>query len=187
MILARLSAVALLLAGGVVAACGSADAQNPDYGQPPDPKQFDPGSGGNDGYGYGKPGKVECPKELKRCSHTFTYPDSPGLTAVELRGDFGGPDTWVTGKAMTKKGSVWSVDVNIPLSTPVQYKFFLTPGGWTIDPAQPKETDANNNTNNVFAGKTCEPALCEEEGQLPAGVFDWRDSVIYFVFVDRFF
>lgn len=186
MILARLSAAALLLAGGVVAACGSSDATNPDFGQPPDPKQFDPGTGGNDGYGYGNVGKVECPKELKRCTHTFTYPDT-GETSVELRGDFGGPDTWVTGKAMTKKGNVWSVDVNIPLSTPVQYKFFVNGTTWKIDDAQPKITDANQNTNNVFEGKTCEPAICEEEGQLPPGVFDWRDSVIYFVFVDRFF
>ncbi len=181
-------AATLFAAGLSSAACGTSDADNRDYGTPPDPSSFNPGTGGNDPYGYGSkgPGKVECPAELKRCSHTVTYPDS-GETSVELRGDFGGPDTWVTGKPMAKKGNVWSVDILIPLDKPIQYKFFVNGTTWKIDDAQPKITDTQNNTNNTFAGKTCDPAICEEEGALPAGVFDWRDSVIYFVFVDRFF
>jgi len=183
-------ATALVVSGAAafgVAACGSSDATNRDYGQPPDPSTFNPGTGGNDPYGgYAKgPGKVECPADLKRCAHTVTYPDN-GETSVELRGDFGGPSTWEVGKPMAKKGNVWSVDIQIPLSKPIQYKFFVNGTTWTIDEAQPKITDANSNTNNTFAGKTCEPALCEEEGELPPGVFDWRDSTIYFVFVDRF-
>ncbi len=187
---ARSLAVVSVLSGVLAAAsaaCGSSDATNRDYGQPPDPSTFNPGSGGNDPYGYGSkgPGKVECPAELKRCAHTITYP-AGNETSVELRGDFGGPSTWDVGKPMAKKGNVWSVDIQIPLSKPIQYKFVVD-GVWTIDPAQPTVTDGNNNTNNTFAGKTCEPALCEEEGELPPGVFDWRDSVIYFVFVDRFF
>ncbi|MCW5836852.1 MAG: hypothetical protein KIS78_30940 [Labilithrix sp.] len=183
--LAFVSALAGVLAAAS-AACGSSDVDNRDFGQPPDPSTFNPGSGGSDGYGYGTgPGKVECPAELKRCEHTITYPVG-SETAVELRGDFGGPSTWEAGKPMEKKGGVWSVDIQVPLSTPIQYKFVVD-GTWTIDPAQPTVTDANGNTNNTFAGKTCDPALCEEEGELPPGVFDWRDSVIYFVFVDRFF
>ena len=127
-----------------------------------------------------------CPDTLKRCASTITYPFN-GETSVELRGDFGGPDTWVTGKPMTKKGNVWSVDLTVPFGKAIQYKFFVDGTTWKIDAAQPKITDANANTNNTFVGKTCEPAICEEEGALPPGVFDWRDSVIYFVFVDRFF
>lgn len=190
--LPRTFATALfVLAGGAVAsslpACGSSDVSNPDFGAPPDPSTFNPGVGGSDGYGYGS-GAVQpfvCPDALKRCGQSFTYPDS-GESSVELRGDFGGPDTWQSGKAMTKKGSVWTVDVNVPFGGPVQYKFFVNGTTWKIDPAQPTITDANQNTNNVFAGKTCEPSLCEEEGQLPPGVYDWRDAVVYFVFVDRF-
>ena len=183
--LASVSVLAGVLAAAS-AACGSSDVDNRDFGQPPDPSTFNPGSGGSDGYGYGTgPGKVECPAELKRCEHTITYPIG-SETTVELRGDFGGPSTWEVGKPMAKKGGVWSVDIPIPLSTPIQYKFVVD-GEWVIDPAQPTVTDSNNNTNNTFAGKTCDPALCEEEGELPPGVFDWRDSVIYFVFVDRFF
>src|SRR5687767_15560816 len=179
---------ALLAGSGLLlgVACGDSDVENKDYGQPPDPNIFNPGLGGSDPYGYGKgPTKAECPAELKRCPHTVTYPAGTE-SAVELRGDFGGPGTWETGVPMTKKGSVWSVDITVPFNKPIQYKFVVD-GVWKIDPAQPTITDANQNTNNTFKGKTCEPAICEEEGQLPPGVFDWRDSVIYFVFVDRFF
>jgi glycosidase len=190
---ARFSAGALALAGVLVAVsslqgCGSDDAMNPDFGQPPPAQTFNPGAGGGDGYGYGSGSEKPfvCPDPLKRCNHTLTYPFN-GETSVELRGDFGGPDTWVTGKPMTKKGSVWSVDFTVPFGKAIQYKFFVNGTTWTIDDAQPKITDANANTNNTFVGKTCEPAICEEEGALPPGVFDWRDSVIYFVFVDRFF
>jgi glycosidase len=170
------------------AACGTSDATNPDYGQPPDPSGFDPGSGGNDPYGgYGTgPGRVECPAELKRCDHTITYPYN-GETSVELRGDFGGPSTWEVGVPMTREGNVWTADIRIPLERPIQYKFFVNGTTWKVDESQPKITDSNGNINNTFPGKTCEPAVCEEEGQLPPGVFDWRDAVIYFVFVDRFF
>ncbi len=169
-------------------ACGSDEVNNKDFGEPPDAQAFNPGLGGGDGYGYGSgPEKpFVCPDPLKRCAHTITFPDH-GETSVELRGDFGGEDTWVNGKPMAKKGGVWSVDLTIPFSKAIQYKFFIDGATWTIDDAQPKITDSNANTNNTFAGKTCEPALCEEDGALPPGVFDWRDSVIYFTFVDRFF
>jgi len=177
-----------LLAAWSLPACGSDEPNNPDYGQPPDAAVFNPGLGQNGGYGYGG-GNVTpfvCPDALKRCGHTITFPFN-GETSVELRGDFGGDETWQTGKPMAKKGSVWSVDINVPYGKPIQFKFYVNGATWVIDPAQPTVTDANSNTNNTFAGKTCEPAICEEEGQLPPGVFDWRDSVIYFVFVDRFF
>jgi len=177
-----------LLVGSFLPACGTDEAQNRDYGQPPDAQIFNPGLGQNGGYGYGEPGSEKpfvCPDALKRCTHTFRYPFA-GETSVELRGDFGGPETWQTGKAMTRAGTSWTVDVTVPFDKPVQFKFFVNGVEWRVDPAQPSVTDANANTNNTFAGKTCEPAICEEEGALPPGVFDWRDSIIYFVFVDRF-
>ena len=179
---------ATLLAASALPACGSSDPNNKDFGSPPDAAIFNPGLGGNDPYGYGggEPTPFVCPDELKRCGHTFTYPFN-GESSVELRGDFGGPETWEKGAPMTKQGNAWSVDVNVGFGKQVQYKFYVDNAEWKIDPAQPTVTDSNQNTNNVFAGKTCEPAICEEEGQLPPGVFDWRDSVIYFVFVDRFF
>ena len=177
-----------LSAAWALPACGTDAVNNRDFGEPPDAQQFNPGLGGNGGYGYGSTQEQPfvCPDALKACAFTITYPFN-GETSVELRGDFGGPDTWVTGKPMIHQGNLWTVDFDIPYGAPIQYKFFVNGTTWMIDPAQPMQTDSNANTNNTFAGKTCDPALCQEEGALPAGVFDWRDSVIYFTFVDRFF
>jgi glycosidase len=122
-----------------------------------------------------------CPAQLKRCSHTVTYPDH-GERSVEVRGDFG-TRSWEAGVPMTKQGGKWTADLAVPFDKPVQYKFVVDGTDWKIDPAQPKTPDGSN---NLFAGTTCEPARCDDPGPTPAGVFDWRDSVIYFVFVDRF-
>ncbi len=193
------------LTAGLVSAwslpgCGSAELNNRDFGQPPDPALFNPGSGGGDAYGSGSgsggsgPEKpFVCPDPLKRCNHTITFPFN-GETAVELRGNFGGDSTWGdnnvgTGTPMAKRGNTWSADITLPFGKPIQYKFYIPGRGnpWVIDEAQPKVTNPDGSVNNTFVGKTCEPSLCAEEGALPQGVFDWRDSVMYFVFVDRFF
>lgn len=186
--LPRVAASAFFLAGALAVACGNSDADNRDYGAPPDPNQFNPGNGDDDPYGYGGtktgPSKVECPADLKRCAHTFTYPYN-GEGAVELRGDWDGPSSWDAGKPMAHKGNQWTVDVPLPVGKPINYKFVVD-GVWKHDPDQPTVTDAQQNTNNTFEGATCAEPTCEEEGVLPPGVYDWRDSVIYFVFVDRF-
>ncbi len=181
--------LAALLALGAVSlpACGDATPSNKDFGQPPDPNKFNPGlGGGGDGYGSGNSGApFVCPDELRTCTHDFTYP-AKTETSVEIRGDFGGPDTWQTGVAMKKEGALWKATVTVPFGKPVAYKFFVNGTTWLHDPGQPTEVDSNGNTNNVFAGKKCEPSGCSEQGALPPGVFDWRDATIYFVFVDRF-
>ena len=144
MTLGRLFGASVVAMTGLIAAwslpgCGTDEAQNRDYGQPPDAAIFNPGLGqSSGGYGYGE-GEVKpfvCPDALKRCTHTITFPFN-GETSVELRGDFGGEETWVTGKPMTKKGGVWSVDLNVPFDKPIQFKFFLNGTTWTVDPAQP--------------------------------------------------
>ncbi len=193
--LRSLSAAVLALVGGLslsssLAGCGSDEPNNKDFGSPPDSGIFNPPpSGTGDGYGSGggQPPPPVCPEESKACPHDFTYPGG-SESSVELRGDFGGPDTWVAGVPMRRNGAVWEAKaVPVPFGKPVQYKFFVNGAEWKIDPAQPNTTDAQNNTNNTFAGKTCEPFLCTEAPPPPVGVFDWRDSVIYFAFVDRFF
>jgi glycosidase len=187
----RLILSAALTGLAAMAACGSDDLNNRDIGQPPDAAAFDPGTGwGGDGYGSGGNGNPDsgpppCPEEYKRCGAEFTYQDK-GESSVELRGDYR-DDGWTKGDAMTKTGSTWKVTVNVPYNKPVQYKLVLNGTTWIIDPANPKTvTDASNNTNSLRDPTTCAAPKCEEPGQLPAGVFDWRDSIIYFVFVDRF-
>jgi glycosidase len=185
----RIAASVFFLAGALAVACGNSDATNRDYGEPPDPNGFNPGNGNTDPYGSGsgpKTGasKVECPADLKRCGHTFTYP-SNDEGSVEVRGDWDGQSSWDTGVPMAKRGGQWTAEVPLPVGKAVSYKFWVD-GIPTPAEDQPKTTDPQGNVNNTFAGATCAAPTCSEEGELPEGVFDWRDSVIYFVFVDRF-
>jgi len=171
----------------VLAGCGDSSTKPPDYGYPPDANIFNPGDGGPGG-GYDSSGVqgFVCPPDLERCAHDFKLPYT-NETSVEIRGDFGGNSTWSSGVPMTRQGSSWVATVDVPYNKPVQYKYFVNGTTWTIDASAPTTTDGNNNTNNLFAPITCDPALCDAPPDPPPGVFDWRSAVIYFVFVDRFF
>ncbi|MEO7093137.1 MAG: alpha-amylase family glycosyl hydrolase, partial [Polyangiales bacterium] len=57
-----------------------------------------------------------------------------------------------------------------------------------LDPGNPnKITDSSGIENSLATAITCAPFTCAEPELPPTGVYDWRDAVIYFVFVDRFF
>ncbi len=153
-----------------------------------------PGSSGNCGQGAsgasgqggsgtgGDPGPPQCADAEKRCEHTFTYP-AGAEASVELRGDYK-PGGWASGAPMVKQGSSWTVTVKIPWDTDVQYKFVINGSNWVTDPNNASQvSDGQGGFNSLLAGETCAEWTCE-----PAviGTFDWRDAVMYFVFVDRF-
>jgi glycosidase len=120
---------------------------------------------------------------LKRCAHKFTYPDM-GEGSVEVRGDWNGPSTWLAGALMTKENGVWSATVDVPWTGEIQYKFVLNGNNWIIDPNNPDTfNDGNGNTNSLLKGEMCEDYTCAAP---PILGYDWRDAVLYFVFVDRF-
>ena len=174
-------------------ACGSDQINPVNYGEPPDGSQFDAGGGGNSEYGYGEGddgGTVPeaappvCPSSLEQCSEAFTFPYN-GETSVELRGNYN-PTAWTTGNPMTHSGNQWTVTVNVPWNQPVEYKFFVDGTTWETNPTQPTTTDDAGDMNNVAAADDCASPTCSAPPVPPPGVFDWRDAVIYFVFVDRF-
>ncbi len=173
--------------------CGNDQVQNQNFGQPPD-AGFNPGNGGNPG-GYGSGSGMgmgtdggtppACPVADEQCPETFTYPFN-GETSVELRGDYRA-NAWTMGDAMVHQGSVWTVTVPVPFDQPVQYKFLVNGTMWVLDPNNPNQTtDGTGNTNSLKSPITCANPTCAQPPVPPAGVFDWRDAVIYFVFVDRF-
>jgi glycosidase len=200
---------ALTILGALASACGDTTVANNDYGTPPAGSAFNPGPGSGGG-GYGTtggqttpaggtlpvdpepPAPAECPQELKRCAAVVTFPATTER-AVELRGDWRGQESWDKGVAMERRGDTWRVEIPVPLDTRVHYKFCIDPTAnaqcarWAVDPAHPSETDPGGNVNNVLAPLTCNEPTCEENPPVAEGVFDWRDSIIYFIFVDRFF
>lgn len=135
--------------------------------------------GGAAGAGGGPP---QCEDALKRCQHEFSYP-AGSETSVEVRGDFA-PDGWTAGVPLAKQGSDWKGSVEIPFNQPVQYKFVLNGTTWVTDPNNPKKiSDGVGGENSLLDGVTCTDFTCAPP---VTGTFDWRDGILYFVFVDRF-
>lgn len=198
--LSRAAALGLFVLAGAsargLAGCGSDQTHAQDFGNPPDGSTWDAGAGGPTPYadgGGGHPvgdamveaGPPMCPDNLKRCAETFTFPYN-GETSVELRGDYRA-GAWTKGDPMTHAGASWTVTVDVPWNVPVLFKFFVNGTTWTTNPAYPMSTDDAGDVNNVDSAITCPATFtCATPPVPPAGVFDWRDAVIYFVFVDRF-
>ncbi|WAS97722.1 alpha-amylase family glycosyl hydrolase [Nannocystis punicea] len=148
--------------------------------------QVDPTTGGEPT--TGEPPPPMCDDALKRCDYEFTYPDM-GETSVEVMGSFA-PDGWTKGAAMKTDGTTWRVTVPVPWDTSVQYKLRIDGSmSWIPDPNNPDQVDDGfGGYNSVLQPMTCEMFSCEAASCAveQEGAFDWRDSVIYFVFVDRF-
>jgi glycosidase len=129
------------------------------------------------------------------CEVTFWYPIG-AETSVELRGDFK-PDGWDVGVPLHIEAGGWQVTIPIPNGTKVHYKFFVDGTTWATDPNNPDLEDDGFGTQNSVKHVACGAGPCDGEGgattstgaggaDLPAGAFDWRSAVMYFVFVDRF-
>ncbi len=142
------------------------------------------GGGAGPGGSGGVPdaGPPQCDDSLKRCKHEFDYPVGSEQT-VAVRGDFA-PNGWTKGVAMTKQGSNWTASVEVPYATDVQYKFVIDGTQWVTDPSNPNTiSDGQGGQNSLLKGVTCSDYTCAAP---PVLGYDWRDAVLYFVFVDRF-
>jgi len=88
---------------------------------------------------------------------------------------------------MTLSGGTWSAEVYLPWDTNVQYKFVVDGSSWITDPGNPNQVDDGfGGFNSLLDGITCEDGEWECRPTTTLGDFDWRDGVLYFVFVDRF-
>ena len=196
-----------LLLGFCLSACGAApqDMGTPndpfDPGKPPPAGSYGSGSGSGSG-GMPMDTPPMCDDSERRCAHEFVYqgsvdmPLTPNIASVELRGDYA-TDGWATGSPMTFDGKAWRVTVPLPWNGKTQYKFHIIyqdkTDKWIQDPAstEPPVDDGFGAKNSVISGVTCVKWTCVPTvpmctGPAMPGAYDWRDAVLYFVFVDRF-
>ncbi len=111
------------------------------------------------------------------CEVEFRYPAEPGVSSVELRGEFG-DDPWNAGLSLERIGDTWIGQLKMQDGALMQYKYVLNGAEWVLDPIQRSRVpDSSGNLNSVVQAD-CE---CLESD------FDWRDAILYFVFLDRFF
>ena len=126
-----------------------------------------------------EPAPASCSESERTCGVRFSYPFG-GETSVALAGTF---NSW-TPAAMTHDGSLWTTTVDgVAWGSTVQYKFVINGTDWVEDPGNPNKTpDGYGGFNSVMNGATCGWWACSAS----QSGFDWRDAVLYFVFVDRF-
>ncbi|MBV1861096.1 MAG: hypothetical protein KUG77_21945, partial [Nannocystaceae bacterium] len=182
----------LVLSALVVAACGGDGLESdPDLQPPEGTEGYDPSDGQGEGGGYYSTsgpdsggsadesgGAVSCEEDNRRCPHTFELPDD-GYDTVELMGSFA-PDGWENGVPMALDGAIWRASLGVSWGEDTEYRFRIDgTQDWVLDPGN----DDTANDNSIVRASMCEEPSCEP---IALGDFDWRDAVIYFVFVDRF-
>ncbi len=169
-------------------ACGDSTLRPSLQGLPPptgeDLSGAPTGSGASGGGGTPKPPPPLCTDEFRLCSVELTYPIG-SEQSVEVRGDFAS-DGWEHGVAMSKTSTAWHATIAVRWNQPTQYKFVIDGTQWIIDPNNPNTIGEGAFQNSVLAPLTCEAKYTCQEPVVPEGVYDWRDAVIYSVFVDRF-
>ena len=182
-------------------ACGSYTQHTGTPDDPFDPGPRPPASGyGSGGSGLPPRPSPMCEEARRRCAHEFVYRGKPGMPTagteklVELRGDYR-MGAWDRGDAMVFDGTAWHVTVLVPWQSKSLYKFHIVEQNgvesWLADPENPQtESDGFGGVNSVLSGVTCEKYTCADAAPMcdkPANdSYDWRDTVLYFVFTDRF-
>ncbi len=125
-------------------------------------------------------GATTCQEPYRRCDAEFRF-RALDESSVQLRGDFAA-DGWTVGVPMTRQGSDWVAHASVGFGSSVEYKFLINNSLWVTDPANLKLSAGGN---SVRESVRCEAFTCEPNAP-EQGAFDWRDSVMAFVFVDRF-
>lgn len=132
-----------------------------------------------------------CLPEEKHCAHTFSYAGTGSETTVQVAGSW---NNWKGVEMTLGDGGLWSVALTLPQNLALHYKFVVD-GTWKPDPSNPE-----TRVDDGYGGKNSvvDPLSCPDDGTCPppttvcgipakTDAFDWRNGVMYFVFVDRFF
>ncbi len=182
----------LALCGLCLAACGNDGLKSDPELEPPEATEaYDPSDGQGEGGGYystsgpdsgtgaDETGSgIDCDDDNRRCAHVFELPDD-GYDRVDVMGSFAS-DGWDDGVPMALDGDTWRASIGLPWGEPTEYRFRIDGSAdWVLDPAN----DQTSGDNSVVQAQMCDGFSCEPT---VIGDFDWRDAVIYFVFVDRF-
>jgi glycosidase len=121
-------------------------------------------------------GPAACATIVPTCSTTIRYHGTG--SAVSLRGDFAA-DGWTAGVTMTPTADGFEATIPANDQQIIVYKFNVD-GSWIADPANPRTTPDGYGAVNSVVRVDC--SHCP-----PRPSIDWRDAVMYFVMIDRFY
>jgi glycosidase len=123
-------------------------------------------------------GSLTCQETYRQCDVEFRF-RALDESSVQLRGDF---DNWGLGVPMRREGADWVARVPLTVGSQVEYKFLINNSIWVLDPLNANKSAGGNSLRQNIQ---CESFRCPANAPDQAA-FDWRDSVMSFVFVDRF-
>lgn len=139
-------------------------------------------AGGNNGGADANPGGDPDAMPPEACAETLRLEGYTSATEVVLTGSF---TSWAATSgegaiAMTADATGWQVDYEFEPGVH-QYKFVVDGATWLHDTTNPEaESDGFGGFNSIYR---CNVAgVCGSPDD-----FDWRDTVMYFAMVDRFF
>src|SRR5690349_1096383 len=110
------------------------------------------------------------------CTTTIRY--TGAAQTVIPRGDFAA-DGWTTGVPMQQANGAWEATIPACDQQVVLYKFVVD-GTWIADPENPRKSPDGYGGFNSVVRVDC--SHCP-----PRAAIDWRDAIMYFVMVDRFY
>lgn len=154
-------------AGLLLLVAGCPSAQNP--------SQTNITDGGTDAGSDGGGGPT-C-TAVPTCSTTITYHGAG--SSVSLRGDFA-PDGWTTGVAMTQQNGAWTATIPANDEQVIVYKFVVD-GNWIADPDNARKSPDGYGAFNSVVRVDCDHCPSSRTAM------DWRDGIMYFVMLDRFY
>ncbi len=122
-------------------------------------------------------GTPVCATAMPTCTTTITYHGAG--TSVSLRGDFAA-DGWTAGVAMTSDGNGgWTATIPAADEQVILYKLVVD-GTWIADPASTRTSPDGYGGQNSVVRVDCDHCPARP-------TIDWRDAVMYFVVIDRFY
>jgi glycosidase len=141
------------------------------------PSAQHPGTGDDDGDGgVGSDAGPACPP-VPTCTATIQFHGT--ANSVSLRGDFAA-DGWTTGIAMTPIAGGFEATIPANDNQVIVYKFVVDGTSWIADPGNARKSPDGYGAFNSVMRVDCD--------HCPArAAIDWRDAVMYFVMVDRFY
>jgi glycosidase len=136
---------------------------------------------------------LACEESRRSCKEKYSFPHQAGITSVELRGSYR-PLGWDLGYPLklSADGKSWEGELYLPNGREVEVKFVLNGSDWRDDPSPLHPGSKFTARCSTAPIATCdrqplgEAVACLETAP-PDADFDWRDAVMYFTFVDRFF
>ena len=136
---------------------------------------------------------LPCDPAHRFCKEKYAIAHEAGMTRVELRGNYR-PLGWDVGYPLklSSDGKTWEAELYLPHGRESEVKFVVNGNDWRDDPSPSHPGSKFTASCDKAPIATCDKqpmgeAITCAETLPPSGDFDWRDMVMYFTFVDRFY